>query len=277
MTVGAALARAADQLAGCGVPTPAVDSEWLLAEVLGLSRTELQLESRRELAPHELDRLDALVARRVTREPLAYILGEWGFRNLTLRVDSRALVPRPETEIVVERCLALLDGTPEPNVLDVGAGSGAIALAIVDEHPTARVTAFEKSPEALALARENLELVGTNGRVHLVEGDLVEGFGDHRYDLVVSNPPYVTPEEFDTLDPEVRDWEPRIATVGVRKTEAVARNARDALSSGGHLVLEIAAGRAPQTVELLEELGYASVRVTTDLTGHDRVVEGRRP
>jgi release factor glutamine methyltransferase len=277
MTAGAALARAADHLAECGVPTPTVDAEWLLAEVLGLSRTELQLEARRELAPHELDRLDALVARRVTREPLAYILGEWGFRNLTLRVDSRALVPRPETEIVVERCLALLDGTPEPNVLDVGAGSGAIALAIVDEHPTARVTAFEKSPQALALARENLELVGTNGRVHLVEGDLVEGFGDHRYDLVVSNPPYVTPEEFDTLDPEVRDWEPRIATVGVGKTEVVARNARDALSSGGHLVLEIAAGRAPQTVELLEELGYASVRVTPDLTGHDRVVEGRPP
>jgi release factor glutamine methyltransferase len=275
MTVRAALSHAADYLDRHGVPTPSVDAEWLLADVLGLSRSALQLERRRRLTAEEQARFDALVERRAGREPLAYVLGEWGFRNLTVKVDPRALIPRPETEIVVERCLALLDGTARPQVLDVGAGSGAIALAIADEHPGAVVTAFEVSPGALALARENFDRAGVNGRVRLLAGDLVEGFGDHRYDLVVSNPPYVTPAEIATLEPEVREWEPRLALVGVGKTEAVARNARGALRAGGHLVLEIAAGRGRESIEMLRDLGYRDSRLTRDLAGRDRVVESR--
>jgi release factor glutamine methyltransferase len=275
MTVHAALSHAADYLDRHGVPTPSVDAEWLLADVLGLSRSALQLERRRRLTAEEQARFDALVERRAGREPLAYVLGEWGFRNLTVKVDPRALIPRPETEIVVERCLALLDGTARPQVLDVGAGSGAIALAIAEEHPGAVVTAFEVSPGALALARENFDRAGVNGRVRLLAGDLVEGFGDHRYDLVVSNPPYVTPAEIATLEPEVREWEPRLALVGVGKTEAVARNARGALRAGGHLVLEIAAGRGRESIEMLRDLGYRDSRLTRDLAGRDRVVESR--
>jgi release factor glutamine methyltransferase len=275
MTVRAALSHAADYLDRCGVPTPSVDAEWLLADVLGLSRSTLRLERRRELTAEEQARFDALVERRAGREPLAYVLGEWGFRNVTVKVDPRALIPRPETEIVVERCLALLDGTARPQVLDVGAGSGAIALAIADEHPGTVVTAFEVSPGALALARENFDRAGVNGRVRLLAGDLVEGFGDHRYDLVVSNPPYVTPDEIATLEPEIREWEPRLALVGVGKTEAVARNARGALRAGGHLVLEIAAGRGRESIEMLRDLGYRDSRLTRDLAGRDRVVEGR--
>jgi release factor glutamine methyltransferase len=275
MTVRAALSHAADYLAQHDVPTPSVDSEWLLADVLAVSRSTLQLERRRELTADEQSRFDALVDRRAGREPLPYILGEWGFRNLTVKIDSRALIPRPETEIVVERCLALLDGRARPHVLDVGAGSGAIALAIADEHPGAMVTALEVSPAALALARENLDRAGVDGRVRLLAGDLVEGFGDHRYDLVVSNPPYVTPDEIATLEPEIRDWEPRVALVGVGTTETVARNARGALRDGGHLVLEIAAWRGPETLGLLRRLGYRDARLTQDLAGRDRVVEGR--
>jgi release factor glutamine methyltransferase len=275
MTVRASLSLAADYLDRHGVPTPSVDAEWLLAGVLGVSRSTLQLERGRELTAEEQARLDALVERRAGREPLAYVLGEWGFRKLTVKVDARALIPRPETEIVVERCLALLDGTARPQVLDVGAGSGAIALAIADEHPGAEVTAFEVSPGALALARENFDRAGVNGRVRLLAGDLVEGFGDNRYDLVVSNPPYVTPDEIATLEPEIREWEPRLALVGVGKTEAVARNARGALRAGGHLVLEIAAGRGRESIELLRDLGYHDSRLTRDLAGRDRVVEGR--
>jgi release factor glutamine methyltransferase len=275
MTVRAALSHAADYLSRHGVPTPPVDAEWLLADVLGVSRSTLQLERRRELTSDEQARFDALVSRRAGREPLAYVLGEWGFRNLTVKVDARALIPRPETEIVVERCLVLLEGKARPQVLDVGAGSGAIALAIADEHPGATVTAFELSPGALALARENLDRAGVNGRVRLLAGDLVEGLGDHRYDLVVSNPPYVTPDEIATLEPEIRDWEPRAALVGVGTTQAVARNARRALRAGGHLVLEIAAGRGQESLELLRHLAYRDVRLTQDLAGRDRVVEGR--
>jgi release factor glutamine methyltransferase len=149
VTVAEALRLAEERLGAAGVDTPHVDSELLVAHVLGVTRSQLHVEREREVP----DGLDELVERRARREPLAYVLGEWGVRHLTLKTDARALVPRPETEIVVERCLALLAGEPAPRVLDLGTGSGAIALAIADEHPGARVTAVDSSPDALSLAR----------------------------------------------------------------------------------------------------------------------------
>jgi release factor glutamine methyltransferase len=230
---------------------------------------------------HELD--DALVwplvERRTSREPLAYVLGEWGFRRLTLRCDSRALVPRPETEIVVERCLELLQdsvsGTEpqSPRVLDVGTGTGAIALALADELPGARVVAMDSSAEALALARENARRAGLD--VEFVESDLREGLPRGPFDLVVSNPPYVRPEEIDSLEPEVRDWEPREALIDEGQTEAVARAALEVMGPEASLVLEAHEDRAADIQEFLVTLGYR-VRITVDLTGRDRVVEGNR-
>jgi release factor glutamine methyltransferase len=160
-------------------------------------------------------------------------------------------------------------------VLDVGTGTGAIALAIVDEHPGAKVRALDVSADALALARENAERTGLE--IELVEGDLVGGLGDREYDLVVSNPPYIAQEEIGTLQPEVRDWEPRLATVGGEHTAQIAEHALAALVSGGHLVLEVAETRASAAAELLERLGYDDVAVTEDLAGRDRIVEGKRP
>ena len=277
MTVGAWLARASDHLGERGVETPKVDAELLLAHALGLSRTTLQLERRRVLSRAEQEHLWALVERRGRREPLAYILGEWGFRRLTLRVDPRALIPRPETEVVVERCLSLLAGIARPEVLDVGTGSGAIALAIADEHPGARVTGFDKSPDALALARENLVVTGIEAeRVRLVEHDLTQGFGSNRFDLVVSNPPYVDPEAVANLQPEIRVWEPRSALVSSGQTDSVARASLEALRPGGSLVLECADGTARTVATALGRLGYADTRITNDLAGRERVVEGRR-
>src|SRR5438552_8941395 len=214
------------------------------------------MELWRELSPEAEEGYEALLARRARREPLAYILGEWGFRRLTLKTDRRALIPRPETEIVVERALDHIRDVEEPSVLDVGTGTGAIALAIADESPAARVTAVDVSPDALALARENLELTGVNGRVRLVEHDLTSGLGDGNFDLVVSNPPYVEPEELLTLQPEVRDWEPHVALVASGATEAVARAATQALRPGGWLVLETAACSGERVRSLLDELGY---------------------
>jgi release factor glutamine methyltransferase len=216
------------------------------------------------------------VARRELREPLAYVLGEWGFRGLLLKVDRRVLVPRPETEVVVERCLALLRDLAEPDVLDVGVGSGAIALAIADEHPGARVTAIDSSPDALAVARENSAALGLADRVRLLERDAAAGLREAAWDLVVSNPPYVREEELDGLQPEVRDWEPRAALVGAGATEAVAAAALPALRPGGHLVLETADGGAAEVAELLARLGFDDIRRTRDLAGRERVVEGRR-
>jgi release factor glutamine methyltransferase len=210
---------------------------------------------------------DALLERRRQREPLAYVLGEWGFRRLVLNTDARALVPRPETEIVVERCLALLRDEPEPRVLDLGTGSGAIALAIADERPDAHVIAVDSAPEAVALARENAERLDLQIEVRV--GDLevaAEG-----WDLVVSNPPYVPADEWESLQPEIREWEPRDALVGEGLHEEIAR-----LASTRLLVFEVGDGQADHVADALASLGYADITITPDLAEEDRVVEGRR-
>jgi release factor glutamine methyltransferase len=267
-----ALAETAERLTEAGCESPSVDAEILVGHVLGLKRSELALASRRKLSADELHELERLVARRAAREPLAYVLGEWGFRRLTLSVDARVLVPRPETEVVVDRCLARIAVLGEPRVLDVGTGSGAIALAIADEHPGARVTAIDASPGALEVAGANA--VRTGLPIDLRQWDLFAGLPPGPWDLVVSNPPYVLPEEVDALAPEVRDWEPREALVGSGATEAVARGALDVLTRGRALVLEVAAGDAERVSRLLGELGFEGVETTRDLAGRDRVVEG---
>jgi release factor glutamine methyltransferase len=260
-------------LRAAGVPSPRVDAEILVADVLGLARSELY-SSGRPVTAFETERLDELVGRRLRREPLAYILGEWGFRRLLLKVDDRALIPRPETEVVVERCLAFLGGLTEPRVLDVGVGSGAIALAIADEHDGAQVVAVDSSEQALSLARENQARAGVNGRVRLVRGDLLSGV-EGPFDLVVSNPPYVSADELGGLEPELRR-EPCWALVGEGAHEAVATAARDALAPGAPLVFEVGDGQAASVSEVLTKLGYSEVRVSQDLAGRERVVEGRR-
>ena len=208
--------------------------------------------------------------RRGRREPLAYVLGDWDFRRLTLATDARALVPRPETEIVVERCLALLDGSEAPRILDVGTGTGAIALALKHERPDARVTATDISPAALALARANAEHHGLE--VDLVEADLLTGL-QGPFDLVVSNPPYVLADELAGLEPEVRDWEPELALRDAGQTAALMEAARDVLD--GWLVLEVHERLAGELAERLAALGYVGATISLDLGGRERVVEAR--
>jgi release factor glutamine methyltransferase len=273
LTTREAVREVASELAGAGCPSPRVDAEWLLAHVLGGTRTDLYAGDH-ELDEQALSHLRSLVERRRRREPLAYVLGEWGFRRLTLAVDSRVLIPRPETEIVVERCLELLRDVEHPRVLDVGVGSGAIALAVADERPDACVVGTDASAGALAVAEENRRRLDVNGRVELVRGDL---FADATgpFDLVVANPPYVKPEEVAGLPPEVLH-EPREALVGVGHHEEIAGAAREVLSPGGALVLEVGDGQAPSVAATLRELGYDEVAVTRDLAELERVVEGLR-
>jgi release factor glutamine methyltransferase len=264
VTVREALRAAEERFACAGIETPRVDAELLLAHVLGVTRTALYAAPEREVSPG----FESLLARREAREPLAYILGEWGFRRLTLTTDRRALVPRPETEVVVERCLALLAGLDRPRVLDVGVGAGAIALAIADEQYGARLTGIDVSEAALALARENARRTGL--AFELRHGGMevaAEG-----WDLVVSNPPYVAPEELEALEPEIRDWEPRLALVGDGFQEELARAART-----DRLVLEVAPRQAARVARALRGLGYGEIRITRDLAGRERVVEGIRP
>jgi release factor glutamine methyltransferase len=274
-TAREALLDATGRLAWAAVESPRVDAEFLLAHVLGTTRSELHANGGRTLAESELSELEVLVARREAREPLAYVLGEWGFRRLTLTVDRRVLVPRLETEVVVERALAQLAGRSEPRILDVGTGSGAIALAIADEHPGALVTGIDASADALEVARENAGRTGLS--VELALQDLRDGLPEGPWDLIVCNPPYVRADELARLEPEVREWEPRAALVGERATEQVARSALDVLLLGGVLVLETAGGGAEEVANLLRSLGYEDVRVTSDLTRRSRVAEGVAP
>ena len=272
-TAGETERETARRLEAKGLPTAAVDAKLIVAHVLGVSPSGLALERRRVLTTAEQERVSVLAARRAAREPLQYIVGEWGFRRLTLTVDDRALIPRPETETVVERCLALLEGRSAPRVLDVGTGSGAIALAIADEHPGARVTGIDVSAEALSLARENSARTGV--AIELLEIDLLSGLPGADWDLVVSNPPYVRPDEATGLAPEVVDWEPHVALFDAGHTETLVRAAAAVLATGGALVLESYDERARAVADLLSRSGFIDIAVTRDLAGRDRVVEGR--
>jgi release factor glutamine methyltransferase len=267
-----AVRMVAQKLDESGVPSPRVDAEILVAHVLGVSRSEVY-SADDQLREEELRRLHSAQERRRLREPLAYILGEWGFRRLTLKVDRRVLVPRPETEVLVERCLEHLRDLSEPRVLDVGVGSGAIALAIADEHPAARILAVDRSADALAAARENLARAPVDGRIEFRQGDLLAGISGP-FDLVVSNPPYVSPEDFETLEPEVRLFEPREAIVGVGVGAEVAGASRAVLAPGGWLLLECGDGQAADLAAELERLGYRDLVRTRDLADRERVVEG---
>jgi len=261
MTAREALAESERRLGAAGVDTPRVDAEWLVAHLLGTTRSSLAAH-----LDDEVDGLELLLARREAREPLAYVLGEWGFRRLTLKTDARALVPRPETETLVERALALAEEIGRPRILDVGVGSGAIALAIKDERPDAQVTGVDISAGALALARENSERLGLE--VELLEGDGAAAAAEG-WDVVVANPPYI--ESLEDVQPELR-WEPDVALQGSGEHERLARAAR-----ASFIVFEVGDGQAPEIASMLERLGCAGVAITGDLTGRARVVEGRLP
>ena len=266
MTLAEVLNGAVDYLTARGIDTPRVDAELLLARALDLRRIELYTQHDRPLTEDERARARELVRRRGSREPLAYVLGDWGFRRLTLKTDGRALVPRPETEVVVERCLTLLEGTSEPRIVDVGTGTGAIALALKSERPDAHVTATDRSTAALTLAQENAEANALE--IELVETDLLDGLTGP-FDLVVSNPPYLAAHELETLEPELAH-EPQDALGDRGQTLRLIETARF-----GWLVLEVHEARAHDVAATLERQGFADVHVSQDLAGRDRIVEGR--
>jgi release factor glutamine methyltransferase len=276
-TIRQLLPQATAYLEGRGVRSPRLDAEHLLAHTLGLQRLDLYLEHDRPLVPAEVDAYRELIRRRGKREPLAYVLGSWGFRTLDLRTDARALVPRPETELLVEHALELIREVEAPRCLDVGTGTGAIALALAKERPDARVFATDLSDDALALAAENAERNGLDGRVELRRGDLLSAFPGERFDLVAANLPYVAPG--DQVDDEI-EHEPDVAVYADgHGTELVARladAAPGALEPGGAAVFEVGQGQAGWLAERLAERGLADARVERDLAGIERIVVARR-
>jgi release factor glutamine methyltransferase len=270
--VGEALEAARDAFEAAGVDTPRLDAEVLLAEATGVDRTRLVAEPDGSVDAPAARRFGAMVRRRVRREPVAYIVGRKGFRRLDLAVDSRALIPRPETELLVEIALEL---APD-SVLDVGTGSGAVALAIADELPEAEVVATDTSEDALQLARENAERLGLAHRVAFERGTVPP---ERRFDLIVANLPYVREDELASLQPEITKFEPRQAVVaggdGLETVAVVAAASSAALTDGGAIALEVGAGQAGQAAELLLDLGFLQVEGRQDLAGIPRVVLGR--
>jgi release factor glutamine methyltransferase len=261
------LARAADVLDAAGCDSPRLDAELLLAEALQTTRTALYLTPSAPLDREVVGRFDALLARRAAREPVAYILQRKDFRRLTLFVDRRVLVPRPETELLVEVGLTLPSGA---RVLDVGTGSGAVALALADERPDLDVTGTDVSVDALAVARENARRLALN--VRFMQADLIAG---GPYDAVLANLPYVSDDE--QLAPEIELYEPAGALRGGRDGLEVVRQLLGAAAGAGHVIaLEIGAGQADAVSELLHAAGFASVERLRDLAGIERVLVARR-
>jgi release factor glutamine methyltransferase len=274
--VGEVVRLSTDYLGRQGSPTPRLDAELLIAHALGVSRIDLYTGHDRLLDEGELAAVRGLLERRGRHEPVAYLLGSWGFRGLDLAVDERVLVPRPETEELVGVCLELLGVQAAPCVLDVGTGSGAIALAVKHERPVANVTAVDISDGALDVARGNAERLRLE--VEFLRSDLLDGLSGRRFDLIASNPPYIADAAVESLQPEVRDFEPRLATVsGPDGGELLARLVDDApgnLERPGWLVVECADGQAPSVQARMRERGYADVQVHADFAGIDRTVAG---
>ena len=264
-----------------GVASARLDAELLLGEILKLDRVALYTHHDQPLARPELAAFRALIQRRLAGEPVAYLVGRKEFFSLSLRVDGRVLIPRPETEGVVEAVLAQLAGVASPRVADIGTGSGAIAIAVAHERPDARVVAIDRSADALAVARENVAAHGVV--VELLEGDLLAPLAAAGvappYDAIASNPPYIRDQDFASLPPEVRR-EPRGALLAGADGLSVLRRLIDGapplLADGGALILEIGAGQAEAVTALARAAGYGEVRVRRDLAGIERVVILRR-
>jgi release factor glutamine methyltransferase len=265
-----ALAVATAELRDAGCDTPRLDAELLLADALGATRTQLHLAPERELSARESARFAELLARRRAREPVAYVLGRRAFRYIELMIDDRVLVPRPESEGLVETGLALPRGA---RVVDVGTGSGAIALALKHERPDLEVLGTDVSADALALARENARALELD--VTFVQGDLLVAV-DGPLDAVISNPPYVAKRDLETLQPEVTA-EPDVAVFGGQDGYEIVRRLVPAAVARAPLVaIEVGAGMADAVGGMLRDAGAADVEVQRDLAGIERVVVGRR-
>ena len=277
LTVLEIIKRTTEFLATKGVASPRLNAELLLGHVIGRRRMQLYLEFERPLTAAELDRLRPLVRRRGQQEPLQYVLGEAEFRGLRLKVDRRALIPRPETELLVELVHTWADTqAPVLRALDLGTGSGAIAAALATLWPGAAVVAAERCPEALALARENFAALGLEGRIQPVAATWFDGVPPGPYDAIVSNPPYLTAAEVAATAPEVREHEPRAALEaseeGLADLRAILEAAPGYLRPGGLLALETGCDHRAALCARLQAAGFQSVAAHQDLTGRDRFI-----
>lgn len=277
------LNRAGEFLAGKRIESARLDAEVLLADILGLDRLQLYTSYDRPLSGSEVDRYRERIRRRAAHEPVSYIIGRREFWSLDFAVDRRVLIPRPETETLVEAVLEKLREMEldSPRVADIGTGSGAIAVALTVEIPELRVVATDRSQASLEVAPLNARTHGVDTRIEFLAGDLLEPLADRgRFDVVVSNPPYVAEDEHVGLGHEVRDWEPRTALVaeegGMSVTRALIEQAPEYLNDDGWLAVELGT-QADKVLDCLQAGEWRDVSLRDDLAGHRRVAVARRP
>lgn len=278
-TIGKVVRWAADDFRSRGIESPRLEAELLLAMVLGIDRMRIIVEHDRPLQPEELGRYRDLIRRRRAHEPVAYIRGEREFYGRTFRVDKRVLIPRPDTEALVETALERTsDLSMSGRMLDVCTGSGCVATSFAKERPSWQVTGTDLSPGAIEVARDNAFRLGAIWNVRWLVGDLFAPIGDERFDLITANPPYIAESEAPSLSPDIREHEPHLALFGGEEgLDLVARIVREApghLRRGGVLAMEIGAGQAESVVQMFERAGLGDIRRTRDYGGHERVVSG---
>lgn len=273
-TVLEIIKMSADFLGGKGVEQPRLNAELMVGHALGLKRMQLYLQFERPLAESELETIRGYLRRRGQREPLQYILGETDFLGMALKTDRRALIPRPETEYLVSLLTEKMGASPR-RVLDLGTGTGAIALALATHWPEAQVLATDVSTDALALAQENVGQVGLGGRVQLLQSDWYQQVpADARFDLIVSNPPYLSDRETDETLVEVKNFEPRIALTpggqGLESIQRIIAGAPAHLNEGGLVAMETGIAQHEAIAGLLVTAGFSRHEFLPDLTGRPR-------
>ncbi len=280
LTVLEIIKKTTDFLAAKGVESARLNAELLIGHALGLKRMALYLQFERLVNEPELEKIRPLVKRRSLREPLQYILGEMEFHGLKLKVDRRVLIPRPETELLVEGVVAAWP-TPPATVLDLGTGSGAIALALAQAFPSSVVTALDISEDALALARENAAANGVSPRVVFLASNWFEEIpAEMRFDLIVANPPYLSADETAATAPEVRGHEPGMALTsadgGLADLREIVTRAPRFLTADGMLAVETGIAQHATLLQLAAAAGFSRVQSRQDLTGRERFLFARR-
>ncbi|MDP3070431.1 MAG: peptide chain release factor N(5)-glutamine methyltransferase [Opitutaceae bacterium] len=274
LTVLEIIKRTTEFFAAKGVESARLNAELLIGHALGRTRMQLYMEFERPLAEAELEKIRPLVRRRGQREPLQYIVGEVEFHGLKLKVDKRALIPRPETELLVAHVVALCAANPPARILDLGTGSGAIAIALATMLPGAAVTAVDVSAEALALARENAATAGAAGRIEFLASDWFAALSGPSFDVIVGNPPYLSAMETADTAPEVRAHEPAVALTapgdGLDHLTRIIADAPRFLCPGGLLALETGIAQHARLREQLAAAGFNRPESRQDLTGRDR-------
>ncbi len=264
-----------------GVPSALVDTEYIFSEALKVSRNTLKYSMSREIKEEDKNKIrEMLMLRAKSRKPLQYILGEWEFYGLPFKVRENVLIPRPDTEILVEQCIQLMREIEEPNILDIGSGSGAISIAIANELKSSSVTGVDINEDAIRLANEN-KVLNKVENVNFMKSDLFEKLDeDFKYDLIVSNPPYITKEEYETLMPEVKNFEPKNALTdlgdGLYFYREISKKAEAYLKDTGYLAFEIGYKQAKDVSKILEDNNFAILSVVKDYGGNDRVVLAKK-